>query len=136
MCPEANGVPKSASDDAITVLLVEDEVLVRASLAEYLRDEGFTVVEAASANEARAYLEAEFQVDLVFSDINTPGVGEGLALSRWISATYPELPVALTSGTALNPNEALGANVIGFFPKPYRHADIARFISERLRTAD
>lgn len=103
-----------------TILLVEDEVLIRAFVAEGLRDEGFHVVEAANADEARTYLIAGDPVDLVFTDIDMPGSTNGLELAHYILDHLPGLKVILTSGGAKGQDaRALGA----FLPKPFALAD-------------
>ena len=56
-----------------TILFVEDEALVRMDMAEFLRECGYRVHEAASASEAIEALQTKFAVDLVFTDINLPG---------------------------------------------------------------
>jgi CheY-like chemotaxis protein len=82
-----------------TILVVEDEVLVRLVIAEYLRDCGYKVHEAAHASEAVAVLQApEVSIDLVFSDVIMPGAMDGFALARWIRDHHPRIDVILTSG--------------------------------------
>jgi CheY-like chemotaxis protein len=82
-----------------TILVVEDDVLVRMPIAHYLRDCGYKVVEAANADEAVTVLShKETVIDLVFTDIEMPGAldGFGLAVSTaegWnskINRTLPE----------------------------------------------
>ena len=81
-----------------TILVVEDEVLTRLVIAEYLRECGYKVHEAASADEAVAVLEApEVSVDIVFSDVLMPGSMDGFGLAKWIRARRPEIAVILTS---------------------------------------
>jgi hypothetical protein len=65
----------------VRILVVEDEVLIRALIAEELRLEGFSVIEADRADDALTYIKAGAQVDLVFSDIQTPGSLNGLQLA-------------------------------------------------------
>jgi CheY-like chemotaxis protein len=57
-----------------TILFVEDEALVRMDMAEFLRECGYRVHEAATAEEAIEALQAKFVIDLVFTDINLSGV--------------------------------------------------------------
>jgi two-component system, response regulator PdtaR len=83
------------------ILVVEDEVLICAVIAEELRAAGFSVIEAGRADEALAYIKAGEQVDLVFSDIQTPGSLNGLQLAKTLRDKYPDIPVILTSGNAL-----------------------------------
>jgi two-component system, response regulator PdtaR len=60
-----------------TVLVVEDEVLVRMVIADYLRDCGFRVLEASTADEAMRVLGTNERVDIVFSDVQMPGSLDG-----------------------------------------------------------
>jgi CheY-like chemotaxis protein len=91
----------SANADAPpqTVLVVEDEVLIRLVIAEYLRECGYRVHEAVNADEAILILQApEVSVDIVFSDVEMPGKMDGFGLARWVRANMPETQVILTSG--------------------------------------
>jgi CheY-like chemotaxis protein len=82
-----------------TILVVEDEVLVRLVIANYLRECGYTVYEAVNASEAIAMLQApEISVDVVFSDVQMPGEMDGFGLARWVRANKPGVQVILTSG--------------------------------------
>jgi CheY-like chemotaxis protein len=98
------------------ILVVEDEVLIRVLIAEELRLEGFSVIQAGCADEALTYIKAGEQVDLVFSDIRTPGSLDGLQLAEILLDRYPYIPVILTSGNA--PTRHVGI-VEAFVPKPY-----------------
>ena len=112
-----------------TILVVDDEVLIRMVLSDYLQDCGFKVLEAGTAAEAIAVLEADTSaIDLVFSDISMPGEWDGIALARWIRTNRPELLVLLTSGD--EKKAALAGDICAageFLPKPYNHqAAVAR----------
>lgn len=74
-----------------TILIVEDEVLVRMTIADYLRECGFQVAEAGSADEALSILNSEMPVDLVFSDVQMPGTMNGFGLAHWIRQHRPDL---------------------------------------------
>jgi CheY-like chemotaxis protein len=88
-----------ASPPPRTVLVVEDEVLIRLVIADYLRECGYRVHEAANADEAVAVLESpDVTVDVVFSDVIMPGSMDGFGLARWIRANRPKVEVVLTSG--------------------------------------
>jgi two-component system, response regulator PdtaR len=102
------------------ILVVEDEVLIRALIAEELRLEGFSVIEADRADDALTYIKAGIkageQVDLVFSDIQTPGLIDGLQLAETLRGKYPDILVILTSGNA----EPKHVGILWtFVPKPY-----------------
>jgi DNA-binding response OmpR family regulator len=82
-----------------TILVVEDEVLTRLVIAEYLRDCGYKVHEAAHADEAVAILRsADIRVDIVFSDVQMPGTMDGFGLARWVRENSPTTEVILTAG--------------------------------------
>lgn len=98
-------------------MLVEDETLIRALLAEELRNLGLRVVEAATADEAWSYLSAGGQAHMVFSDIAMPGSMNGVELVRRIREQYPEMKAIITSGNA-GPNNF--SSLALFLPKPYR----------------
>ena len=63
-------------------------MLIRAPMAEYLRDGGYRVFEAADTAEAKAMLNADTPVDLVFTDVNMPGAENGLILAG--SRAFPQ----------------------------------------------
>jgi DNA-binding NtrC family response regulator len=80
------------------ILVVEDEVLIRFAISDYLRDAGFRVVEARDGNEAIELLNANSRISLVFTDLRMPGDVDGKALVQWIAHARPELPVVVASG--------------------------------------
>ena len=101
-----------------TVLLVEDEVLVRLMIADKLRNAGVTVIEASSAQEALEVLRhSNVAVRLILSDIQMPGALEGIGLARKVRSEYPVIKIVLTSGylTALD-----WTDHDGLFPTPYK----------------
>jgi two-component system, response regulator PdtaR len=99
-----------------TVLVVEDEVLVRMLIADKLRNVGYQVVEASDAEEALDVLAHRFDVKLVLSDIQMPGSMDGVALAHVVRSRYPAMKILLTSGHDAAINEA---EHDGFFAKPY-----------------
>ena len=109
-----------------TVLVVEDEVLVRLSLAATLRDEGFLVLEAANADEAIAVLSGSTSVDVVMTDVNMPGLLDGVALSRYVRTTRPGLKVIVVSGRVAF--EAASEVADAFLAKPYEPETVVRTI--------
>ncbi len=105
---------------APTVLIVEDEPLIRLVTAEILRDEGYEVVEAANADEALAILDTRGPVDLVFSDIRMPGSMDGCALARHVAASWPAVRIVLTSGYDAELYAAPSRCAFPVVAKPYR----------------
>jgi DNA-binding NtrC family response regulator len=82
---------------ARTILVVEDEELIRMFLTEFLQDFGYNVIEAANVAQAKDVL-VDRPVDVVFSDINMPGSETGFILEKWIRRHCPNTKVLLTSG--------------------------------------
>jgi len=116
-----------------TVLVVEDEMMVRMPIAEYLRDCGYNVVEAGDASEAIAAMDTEVPVSLVFSDVRMPGQMDGFGLAEWFRSHYPSVPVLLTSG--YNGGRSLSATAGPggrFIEKPYSQVQVARRIAALL----
>jgi signal transduction histidine kinase/CheY-like chemotaxis protein len=93
------GLPDAAAPSAgATVLFVEDDALVREAVDEALRAAGFKVRIAVNGEEARALLERDAAVDIVFSDIVMPGSVSGIDLAALVRERWPALPVVLATG--------------------------------------
>jgi CheY-like chemotaxis protein len=116
-----------------TVLVVEDEMMVRMPIAEYLRDCGYNVVEAGDAQEAIAVADAEGPVNLVFSDVRMPGSMDGYDLAEWFRSHHPGVPVLLTSGYS-GGRSLSAASIPGvrFIEKPYSQIHVERRIAALL----
>lgn len=108
------------------VLVVEDEILLRYVTADYLEDCGFSVLQAANADEAVGLLRRNREVGAVFSDIQMPGSMNGLGLAHWISETLPGVKVLLTSGQVL----PAAATEWTLLAKPYDMAEVERRLRE------
>ena len=118
---------------ASTVLIVEDEVLIRMAVADYLRDCGYRVVEAGNGDEAVSLLKTDAEVDVVFSDVNLPGGINGFALAQWIRRERPGLRTILTSGIVRAAREAHDLCEEGpLVEKPYDHREVERRIRSLL----
>jgi CheY-like chemotaxis protein len=125
--------PSPAREDAraAIVLVVEDEILIRAAVAEYLRRLRYTVVEAADAAEAIAVFISGELIDVVICDVDLPGTMDGLGLARWIHRHHAALPVLLTSGRGIGLSaDKIPAN--SFIAKPYRLAELAKRLKSML----
>ncbi len=83
-----------------TILVVEDEVLVRMVISDYLRECGYRVIEAGNAEEALTVLRSSEAIDIVFSDIQMPGEMDGFGLARWVRQNQSGVKILLTSGNA------------------------------------
>jgi two-component system, response regulator PdtaR len=114
-----------------TVLVVEDECLVRLDAVQTLREAGFAVMEAADAEEALAVVARGEDVDLLFTDINMPGPIDGLELARRVSRIRPRVHLLLTSGKVRPGRGQIPGGGV-FIPKPYSSAAVARTVSAML----
>jgi DNA-binding NtrC family response regulator len=118
--------------DRDTILLVQHEVLIRTSLAQFLRECGYRVVEAGSVAEARAFMEnSTVEVSVVFSTVQFPGGTEGFDLAHWVRAHRPGVQVILAGSinAAAQKAEKLCAAAM---ETPYRADDVARRIRRLL----
>lgn len=93
----AKGPAGRRNGELSPILLVEDEVFIRIASAEWLRDAGYTVIEAADAAEALDMLGSGQPLALLATDITMPGPFDGLALAARAKSGWPELPVLLLS---------------------------------------
>lgn len=112
-----------------TVLIVDDEFLLREFAAEVLRSEGYEVLEASNASEAIDILRMRADIDTLFTDVNMPGPIDGLELARRVRQDRPEIRVIVTSGRVRLGAEDLPEEGV-FVPKPYLPEAIARTISD------
>ena len=90
-----------------TVLLVEEDVLVRMPIAEYLRDCGYRVVEAASGTEALMVLrQPNVTVDALFTDAQLAGTLDGFGLVRWVRQNRPGAQIVIAGSPRRAAEEA------------------------------
>jgi CheY-like chemotaxis protein len=101
------------------VLLVEDEFPVRQVAAEYLREAGYRVIEAANAADSMQVIAAHVHVDLVFADFSLPGSLTGHMLAQWLATQFPNIPVLLTSGYSATLSGFDSGKMRRYMPKPY-----------------
>lgn len=111
------------SDAHATLLIIDDDRVVRASIAAYLEDSGFTVLQSADGVEGLAVFESA-SPDLVICDLRMPNLG-GIDLIRHLVEIQPELPVIVVSGAGVMNDavEALRLGAVDYLIKPI--ADLA-----------
>ena len=114
-----------------TVLVVEDDALIRLSVVDALMDVGVEVYEAASAAEALLLLRREKDFALIFTDIDMPGAMNGIGLAQTVSEQWPSMRILITSGMN-QPSEDVLPSGATFIPKPYMLDHIAQNIRARL----
>jgi DNA-binding NtrC family response regulator len=108
------------------VMIVEDETLIRFTLADALIDAGHVVIECGNVLEAVAALARHDDIEAVVTDIDMPGGLSGLELVGLMKATRSSVPVWVTSGRKVDIAHLKGA---AFFPKPYDFAGLAQVIT-------
>jgi CheY-like chemotaxis protein len=115
----------------ITVIVVEDETLVRMDIAMSLENEGFIVIEASNADEAIAILNVHPEIQLMFTDIDMPGSMDGLKLAAAVRDRWPPVKIIVASGHRQLSDELLPVEG-RFFSKPYDHARVIMTMRELL----
>jgi CheY-like chemotaxis protein len=107
-----------------TILVVEDELLIRLMIADALREAGFEVLEASTADEALTIIKSGMLIHLVFTDVRMPGTMDGVALMSRLREARPDLKLAVASGYSPDwPSPNLADAFIG---KPY---DVTRAVN-------
>jgi CheY-like chemotaxis protein len=121
-----------AARRAATVMLVDDEDLVRAATADMLRDIGYTVIEMGSASQVLAAIRSGTEADVLVSDYLMPGMTGGQLIEELRAAGHA-MPVLLVTGYA-----AAGEDVpadVARLAKPFRQVDLAARVDDLLRAA-
>jgi two-component system cell cycle sensor histidine kinase/response regulator CckA len=127
---EKSGSPLLTSH---TILVVDDEPGVRQLTARMLRDQGYTVLEAGSAEDALNQLRTSGQVRLVLADVAMPGM-DGIKLAEHVHELYPEQAVVLMSAySGLIAKAGIRGLPYAVLPKPFTAPQLAQKISEALR---
>ena len=113
-----------------TILLVEDNDLVRTHVDKQLRLLGYTVTACATGSEALSQLKADEAIDLLFSDIVMPGDMDGIMLAEAAQALRPDLKILLTSGYNKNTfiDRGDAGLSINLLPKPYSRLRLATML--------
>lgn len=120
----ATTLRQSASSQPPTrILIVEDDPILRFTLAMELNQEGFAVREARDADEAETVLQTGAAIDAIVTDIEMPGARDGIALAKYVRAFHPGVRVIVVSGIV--PKSGIVGVADAFFGKPY---DIERII--------
>jgi signal transduction histidine kinase len=142
--PKAEGATIPVADSRIsesargghgTILVVEDDALVRAYVIAQIQSLGYTTLSASNGQQALSVLRSSDPVDLLFTDVIMPGSMNGRELSIEALKLRPALKVLFTSGyteNAMNQDGRLDSDVL-LLAKPYSRADLARMIRLAMR---
>lgn len=110
-----------------TVLFVEDDALIRDSVAAALKQAGYEVITADSGDRALALLEGGTSADVLFSDIVMPGHLSGIDLAATVRQHHPQMKIVLATGYSEQRVQIPGVKLL---PKPYSVAEVAKVLSE------
>lgn len=118
-----------------TILVTEDEEEVRVTAVEFLKNLGYTVLEAQNGDEAYEILRKNKKIDLLFTDMVMPGSLSGATLAEKVTKLHPHLKILYTSGypeKVKGNGHALSPLII----KPYKLMDLAVTIKNLLVACD
>jgi len=119
--------PTTTPARALRVLLVDDEEFLRRIAVRMVTDMGFSVLEAASGEEAQALLRRE-SVDILLTDIAMPGALDGVQLATWVAHHLPHVHIILTTGYLDEGRREAIAPHWQILEKPYRREDLSRVL--------
>ncbi|MDP9840504.1 CheY-like chemotaxis protein [Neorhizobium huautlense] len=112
-----------------TILVVEDDGLIRMDLADTLTDQGFKVLEAGNADEAFEIMEQNALIHALITDIDMPGSMNGLELARHVAEIRPDCAITVISGRYSPSQGALPAKA-RFLSKPVSEEAVAQTLAE------
>jgi signal transduction histidine kinase/ActR/RegA family two-component response regulator len=119
-----------------TILVVEDDPLVRKYVTSQLNSLGYRTLEAANGRDALAITDSEAEFELLFTDVIMPGSMNGRELAEEAVKRRPALKVLFTSGyteNAILSNGCLPSGVL-LLPKPYRKTALAHMVRQAVNS--
>lgn len=118
---------KTMTSESPSVLIVDDEAIVRMDLADLFRDAGLETFEAGSAEEAIRIMEANDRIRVLFTDIDMPGSMDGLKLSHYVRDRWPPIRIIVASGHTFASAAQLPP-LATFLPKPFQTGELDRIV--------
>jgi len=112
-----------------TILVVEDEPLIRMDAVATLEDADFLVLEAKDSDEALRMLARHYKISVLMTDVRMPGVMDGLALVAHVCIAYPAVCSLVVSANASG-IQAKNAGALGFLAKPYTAGAMVQAVHE------
>jgi two-component system cell cycle sensor histidine kinase/response regulator CckA len=132
---EPKQIPANLTGGSETILLVEDDELVRLLVRQTLLDSGYTVLETGNGEQARQVCsEHQGPIHLMLTDVVMPGGLNGPQLAKELTSLCPQLKVLFMSGYTDNAIAHYGVldPAIAFLPKPFTPVDLLRKVREVL----
>jgi PAS domain S-box-containing protein len=130
--PDFSATPIESGSE--TILVVEDDPVVQATVVDLLKDLGYTVLRASDGQSALTLARSGIAIDLLFTDVVMPGPVRAPDLARQVQALLPGVGVLFTSGYTANAIVHGGRldPGVNLLSKPYRREDLARKIRHAL----
>jgi CheY-like chemotaxis protein len=118
------------------ILIVDGDIVSRHVIADYLRNCGYGVVEAANTDEAFVALgEPTLSIDIILCDVSALGSRSGFELASWVRTNRPELEVRLAAGVEVAAQTAAELCESGpHLKRPYEPESVIDYI-KRLRAS-
>lgn len=113
-----------------TILVVEDEFLIRVMLSEVLRDEGYIVIEACNPDDAMKILSTNLP-DLIVTDVRMPGTLDGIAFTAKVREIDLTLPIIITTTHIVDVADPANGRT-HFLTKPYRFDALIELVQREL----
>jgi len=127
--------PDPAAGGTETILIVEDEEILREMARDILTESGYRILEAGSGKEAlEVWRKSGREIDLLFTDMVMPEGMSGVDLVERLMSDRPDLKIIFTSGYSAGDINAklLSRAQTRFLPKPYTNATLNKIIRESL----
>lgn len=119
----------TASSSRPTVLVVEDEPLLRELVVEELVEAGFEVIAAADGHDALTALSDRTALDVLFTDIRLPGSVDGWEIARAARSRHPRIQVVYASGYTVDRSAQVPDSI--YLTKPYLPAEVISRIRQQ-----
>jgi two-component system, response regulator PdtaR len=120
--------------DVISVLVVEDEALIRLGVVGDLEQAGFNVLEAETTDQALSLLRTHPEIQALFTDVEMPGGINGLKLAATVHDRWPLIRIIVTSGRVSVRKRDLPEDA-QFVAKPYDNNEVISTLREMVLAA-
>jgi CheY-like chemotaxis protein len=117
-----------------TVLVVEDQALIRFAVADALEDAGYAVLEASTVLEAIGHLGQHEEIDLLLTDVDMPGALNGIDLARMVAECAPRIGIIVSSARCGGDRGDL-PSAARCLPKPCTAASLLALVGEMTKAA-
>lgn len=119
-------------------MVLEPEILVRMTIAEFLRDCGYQVIEGTVPDDLWSVIKSGNRLDVVLTEVRLTKDGDGFELAKRLRQNHPGIDVLLTSSVPDAADKAKNLCEDGPIKKPYRSEEVAnriKLLIERRRAA-